>query len=251
MSFKVHDGTATIDLGTDSNKLFFGTTAEGIFPPVGVTYEDFAFTPCKGVAGTVIFKGKFFGADAYTFYQFDWKGNKLILHYDTEHAGAYPGKAEKLGYYTQIGTVIYLTGEPVDDTANTYKKVDLIDLLKFLEGKIDLKELEKRSFRLRLAKKRRESMQTIVRLLQTRNRELGTQVSNYLNEIQFRDEEARRHDAAFRDLGIKFVETSTVKLAYARIINSIPKWITCLCVWKYGLNADAQHLKQLYNSDIC
>lgn len=146
MAIKVKNGVATIDT-VGLGGTFIGATAEGKFPPVGHEYSSFSFEPKRGESGVIVLSDQVmrrscgFGADYLHLYGFEWIGDKLVVHHNIENPVRAFTESNDLGLIVQARDWYYITGSVADHDHN-YKVVDLFSMLKYIEGKIGLKELD-------------------------------------------------------------------------------------------------------------
>ena len=144
MSIEVHNGIATIDQSFGGK--FIGATGGGKFPPIGHQYRLLTFEPKRGESGIVVFcdesmRESIGGADWLHLFQYEWSGDKLIVHWGIKHPVRAYTDSRELGLVVQARDWYYITG-PVADRDHNYKVVDLFEMLKYIEGKIGLKELD-------------------------------------------------------------------------------------------------------------
>lgn len=125
-----------------SSKVFLGCTGEGSFPPVGAGYSRMAFFPKEGVPGIVVFKGI---SDTLSFYQYEWKNGKVVVEQNIKHTLHPFSQSEQFGFMVYVGKTLYVTTEPKPGVDFNGHTVDLLVLLKYLEGKVDAKELHRSS----------------------------------------------------------------------------------------------------------
>ncbi len=144
MAFKIRNGVGTIDtvgLGT----IFVGSTGQGKYPPAEKSYPLFTFEPKLGEGGILVFKhGRGMLHEHLTFYQFWWEGKMLKIDYQIKHPARSFSDSNDLGLIVQVRDWYYVTEEPRDKNHN-YKVVGLFDMLQYIEGKIELKDLDCRS----------------------------------------------------------------------------------------------------------
>lgn len=153
MKIKVIDGSAVI---TTDIPVFIGATGEGRFPLPGERMLDFWFQPKKDACGYLVFDHKDETQrtpSSPTFVHYSWNaGSKLIvdegLKLERSIHGQYCTNDRKLGLLysdpknmTEEG-VHYFTGTPVR-RATALKKVGVLDLLRFIEARITLDQLDK------------------------------------------------------------------------------------------------------------
>jgi len=160
---EVRPGEALFSL---ESPVFIGTTAtkrapehRGLFhfPPVGaMVSEGCGIVPIDGDWGTLVFDHQDPEQRAplsATFYQFWWEGHplkKLVVKEGLEDRRMF---AHRFNLSPNFGLhfpswegpkqlLSYMTGEPSDPK---HRKVGIIDMLLYLEGKIDLVELDERA----------------------------------------------------------------------------------------------------------
>jgi len=143
MSIKVNNKDKSVRLDASVAPIFFGHTGEGIFPPIGKKYETFSFTPKKGDGGVLAFtEESWLIENFWVFYHYEWVEDKLIVYEDLSKITRNYFAAEDLGIVVPFRNWFYVTLEP-QDTDNNYKVVDLMEMLKYLEGRISLADLDR------------------------------------------------------------------------------------------------------------
>jgi len=153
-TIRVKDQSATITFDTP---VYIGTTGDsrGMFPDVGWNLPIAAFAPVKYDFGTLVFDH----ADparrnplSPTLFQYWWDDGKLVVHEDF-NSGRYKkplSRSPGSGFsYTAKGTGweqdrVYYTGNGSNYIC-LKTRVHLLDLLRFIEGKIGDIELEARA----------------------------------------------------------------------------------------------------------
>jgi hypothetical protein len=107
-------------------------------------FESFPFEPKRGTSGILVFKSE----EEYRFYQYSWKEEKLVVvrgvpnqvHHFSEGFGE-----DNFGVMVTVGDCDYVTRVP--DTGGIYRLVDVISLMRYVEGRFDLKQLQQASGR--------------------------------------------------------------------------------------------------------
>lgn len=144
MTIKVKDRTAAIYFELP---VFIGTTgdsSEGIFPDVGWHEPIAAFAPVKGENGTLVFDRPTYARSpiSATLYHYWWKDNKLVVKegFDASRFLDRVRLDSTLGLtWGESGIGTYHTSP--SPSSSRGKLVGIIDLLRFLEGKISLQAL--------------------------------------------------------------------------------------------------------------
>lgn len=132
--------------------VFLGTTAKtggsGYFDAVDSSIDRFEFIPERGDSGTLVFDNrdpsqrKSLSA---TFVQFRWDDDKLVVteKLDIPRLKYQPRADAVFGlHYTFPDGIRYYSGKP-SSAPEAFKRVDIVALIKFLEGKIDRAELDR------------------------------------------------------------------------------------------------------------
>lgn len=138
----VKNGVATIDRTTmGCSETFIGSTAGGVYPPIGEYYDRFSFRPTAGQSGVLVFHHE--PAKKDHFFQFFWKKGKLMV---VDGLKSLP--TTDYQYSRDLGLMVfrddrwYVTEQPTD-TSHNYRVVGVIEMLKYLEGKITLSDLDR------------------------------------------------------------------------------------------------------------
>ncbi len=144
MTIAVKNGVATLDVMGGGT--FVGcTSSEGSFPPSGQDYTVFMFAPKKGAGGILVFQDRAIvrmtGAQDYTFHQYYWQGEKLIVDYGIKSPARAYSSSRDMGLIVQFRDWFYITSKPVADV--NCKVVDLFEMLRYIEGKINLADLDR------------------------------------------------------------------------------------------------------------
>ncbi len=153
----VENGVATIDL-TTSEEFVGSTCPEGMFPPTGYRYSEFAFSPKKGTNGLLIFKYAELG-ERYHFCPYFWKDGKLFVEYEHQYVPANPFlksgeyRENDFGFMVQYRPDrVFVTRIPADlKDGVEYLLVDVMTMFKFISGKINRRQLARAAI---LARKR-------------------------------------------------------------------------------------------------
>lgn len=150
-------------------RIFVGCSGDGIFPPTDILYERFSCTPKKDTGGILVFRTEpknLAGDIRYDCYQYEWVDGKVVVgcKIKTQHALS---QSAELGFSVSCGRYTYVTRDPNAANRN-YKVVDVIDLIRYAEGKIGIADLERNS---RSLERREARMENIMRLKE----ELGCQ----------------------------------------------------------------------------
>lgn len=144
-SLKIEGGE--ISLSFFCYKKFIGSTSGGEYPPANNSYDEFSCKPKRGQRGTLAF-----GED--DILQFYWKRDKLVVGPKVEYLARYGclSRSKEYGIVIQIGRLSYVTKLPSNlnslvvseqEGRRLFRKVDLLDMLKYIEGQYGLKELDK------------------------------------------------------------------------------------------------------------
>lgn len=128
---------------------FIGSTVGGDYPPTKDFYDEFSCKPKQGQRGVLAFWDDFGKGEEIL--QFYWEGNKLIVNWDIECRTPYPvNKSKGYGFVVTVGRVFYVTKLPLDfglscgkNDKRIFKRVDVIDMLKYINGQYTFKELDK------------------------------------------------------------------------------------------------------------
>ncbi len=141
--------TAFEGVGTIEHQLgkFVGATAPGEYPAVGHVYRIFSFTPKPGTRGVLVFEPEnYVERNARKYYSFWHNGDRLVVYEGLKTGTRFGFRAHA---QTHDGMLVapfrdwnYVTFEPKDDKQN-YKVVDLMEMLRYISGDIDLKELDR------------------------------------------------------------------------------------------------------------
>jgi hypothetical protein len=148
MKVKVVEGSATI---TADIPVFIGATGDGQFPLPGERMLDFWFQPKKDTCGYLVFDQKEEARRtpiSPTFVHYNWNaGGKLIVDEGLKlersvHVCSFKPDSG-LTYHYRGGRhwTIYCTG--MSCAKNLVKKVGVLDLLRFIEDRITIEQLDK------------------------------------------------------------------------------------------------------------
>ncbi|MBI2046207.1 MAG: hypothetical protein HYT28_02210 [Parcubacteria group bacterium] len=147
---KVTEGTIFIDSIVTQQCEFLGSTAKGTYPPPGFVYKSFFCKPKNGESGILVFSGFNSNSDASYFFQFWWEKDKLIVAVEIERPAHGYNLSKEFGLMVQVRDLRYVTKIPTDFGAERYEStygsfllVDLIDILKYINGQSELKDLDK------------------------------------------------------------------------------------------------------------
>lgn len=141
---KVKDGTATLNstatLDNWQNEEFLGSTGEGSFPPMGTRYTRFTFTPKFGENGILVFYNEC--SKWVSLHQYYWKNDKLVVTYAKVNRPTRQfSRSREFEFIIQVGDCCYVTKAPAEHDSD-FKLVGLLQMLKYVDGKIDQEELE-------------------------------------------------------------------------------------------------------------
>ena len=153
MSKKIvaNDGIATIQFHSYSK--FCGYSGTGEFPPIGNEYRQFTFRPTRGENGLIAFKENY----GYQIYQYRWTDEKLFVTEEEISTTRRFSLSPDLGIVVACSKWSYVTNIP-KDTAQNCKLVDISFILKYIDGKIDIKDLERNSRSIERLEKRPENI---------------------------------------------------------------------------------------------
>ncbi len=143
----VVNGVATLDL-ISAGEFVGSTCLEGMFPPTGLTYRQFAFAPKKGTNGLLVFKSSTL-SDHYNFQPYFWKDGKLFVEYEHQYDPVHPFiqsggfGGDDFGFMVQYRpNRIFVTKMPVRLTDGVeYLLVDVMTFFRFINGKINRRQL--------------------------------------------------------------------------------------------------------------
>lgn len=145
---KIKDGKMSLSFFSD--KKFIGSTVGGEYPPVESFYDEFSCKPKQGQPGILAFEDS--NSHETGFLQFRWEGDKLVVGPKVECLAHYCfSRSTEYGLVVQVGRLSYVTKLPSNlnlpvsgqKRGRLFKKVDLIDILKYINGQYGLKELDK------------------------------------------------------------------------------------------------------------
>jgi hypothetical protein len=124
----------------DYRSVFLCHSCDGVFPPTSVTYSDFCFEPERGQDGILVFDSQREPCD-FSEYQYYWKRDKLIIEHGITKPKHYYNRSPELGYLVRIDGILITTHESakVDEE---YMVVDLVMMIKYIDGKLDAKQLK-------------------------------------------------------------------------------------------------------------
>ena len=174
------DGVATIEHLYIAGR-FLGSSGSGEFPPPGQQYHAFTFRPSKGEPGILVFWDS--GVhDSYAFYQYWWENEKVIVksvsfEYIANVAHPY-SYSRDLGFVVHHEGSLYVTVEPKGGLDTNYTVVNLFTMLRFLEGKIGVEDLDRGA----RAYERKKRHLARVKELEQRLTTLKTRVDNAMVE---------------------------------------------------------------------
>lgn len=175
MSWFVKDGTASFE-ASPSTEVFIGATGPGEFPETGQTYKVFTFTPEAGTSGIVVFKSDHQLLDHYyVLYSYYWEGGVLKIASRIKSWVNKFGQSEEYSFFVKVGDVIYCVKRP-ERSKYACKQVDILNLLKYIEGKIDLEMLDKKALLLKLREEHKKRTDEQLRELETQNKALQAMV---------------------------------------------------------------------------
>lgn len=166
MSVQIRDGR-NVELDLVLTYEFIGATVEGDYPPAGVSYKRFAFEPKPGTEGVLVFLSS--TIRSFAFFQFGWKENgKLVVTEDRVARRTHDfNESDELGYFVRANGTIYATGAPQVAPVGSppVKQVDIVNLFKYVEGKIDASTLDQKARLLELKQRRTKRLEETVRML--------------------------------------------------------------------------------------
>lgn len=168
------NGVATIDL-TTSGQFLGSTCPEGMFPPIGHEYRQFVFSPKKGTSGLLIFKSKIISTDSYNFWPYFWKDGKLIVEYEHQYNPVNPfiragyGNGD-FGFMVQYRPDrVFVTKIPENLVEGLqYLLVDYMTMFRFIDGKIDRRQLARAAQVVKAQAKKEEGLKEQIKVLENR-----------------------------------------------------------------------------------
>jgi hypothetical protein len=137
MSLCVEGGVAIIE--DSAAQIFLGSTAEGEYPPAGVSYRRFSCKPTKGESGMLAFQSTVLGF--FYLFQFHWEDEKLILNHRVQRSAREFSCSEEFGLSVELGGTIFLTKLPAR-LERPHRLVDAMTLLRYVDGKTSAEEFE-------------------------------------------------------------------------------------------------------------
>jgi hypothetical protein len=149
MKIKIVDGSVVV---TANIPVFIGATGEGEFPLLGGRLYDFWFRPKEGTYGYLVFDNEDAGRRtpvSPTFIHYNcWNaGNKLVVSEGLKlEYSVYSKKCRmdrQYGFVYMHGKpdIIYCSAKSIPDYH--VKKVGILDMLRFFEGRIKIDQLDK------------------------------------------------------------------------------------------------------------
>ncbi|MES2931195.1 MAG: hypothetical protein V4682_00670 [Patescibacteria group bacterium] len=173
MTIKVANGRITLQLSTADT--FVGSTSAGEYPPVGQQYRHFDCKPAEK-SGVIVFNDvRSIGSKEepwYTFHQFTTTDdNKIIVTYKLDNWKRPFQQIKGMGLVVQGQKWTYVTTVPVGKEGN-YILVDIIDMLKYIEGRITIDQLRRRAKQREEVKIKREQLHRVTQqrdFLETEN----------------------------------------------------------------------------------
>lgn len=148
MPIKIKDGHVWM---TAEIPVFIGTTGAGSFPQPGEPMQNFHFIPYKGTSGTLVFdkaNERWRTPSSMIFCQYWHEDGKLLVKSGLRTESLKP---HNCGPETGINFIVdspydwYYTGYPPRNLrAYRLCKVNILDMLKYLENKVSLEQLENR-----------------------------------------------------------------------------------------------------------
>ncbi len=143
---RARDASVTIT-GMIGAKTFVGTSGAGQFPPTNVEYETFGFRPQIGVGGIVAFRGTMpNGKDHFfEFCQYHWDGGRVVVGHNILSPKNSFSQVIGLGLMVVAqfnGKVNHYVTETPKTLDRNYKVVEIQAILKYIEGKTSLADLD-------------------------------------------------------------------------------------------------------------
>ncbi|MDZ7726118.1 MAG: hypothetical protein U5L75_00875 [Candidatus Campbellbacteria bacterium] len=187
---KVHNGEAILNcLGP---RIYYGSTSKaGVFPPVGQTYRQFCFAPDSGTSGILAFRELHREPSDTEFVQFWWNDDKLWVERGIpRHVRNFSqgGFEESFGLMITHRSGHYVTNEPPEGLPEDTLLVDLLTLLKYIEGSIEFEELYKNSRHVKRRREREEQEISYLREtmleLESDNFKAGNALADALRELE-------------------------------------------------------------------
>lgn len=231
MSITVKDGVATIEQSLGGT--FIGSSGEGKFPPRGHRYGLLTFEPKRGEPGIIVFcdemmtrsvcKGE---APWLHLFQYEWSGSKLIVHWGIKNPARAYTESRGLGLVVQVRDWYYITG-PVTDRDYNYKQVDLFEMLKYIEGKIDLKELDHNA---RSYERRQKHLERLtdhrkeIRRLEQENESLSGGHELLMSRCETLEERMRFYQARFQVFHYITDRLVAASIAW-KVLRHLPVWL--------------------------
>jgi len=148
MGIRVRDGHVWM---TAEPPVFIGTTGSGSFPEPGTPMREFHFIPTKDTSGTLVFdraREKTRTQSTASFCQYWHDDGKLVVMTGLRDGSLKPHTRNvEAGFHFLVESpyTVYFTGQYTHNV-RAYKlcKVGIVDMLKCLEGKISLDQLNER-----------------------------------------------------------------------------------------------------------
>jgi hypothetical protein len=143
-------GNGRITLEHPSTDTFVGSTADGSYPPAGIRYKHFDCKPSEKTGILVFSDTRMLGGTQnpyYNFYQFvtDENGKIFVDHRIKAWTNPFQHTSE-LGIMVVGQKWTYVTTLPDIANAN-FVLVDILEMLKYVEGKITLDQLRRGALR--------------------------------------------------------------------------------------------------------
>lgn len=149
-SVRVENGTATIYFHCDI--VFCGHNGTGKFPPTGASYEQFTFEPDRDANGLIVFAS---GRSSYChlyLYRYNWDGTKLEISQKVSTKRKFSLSCDH-GLVVTFSKWSYVS-QAQKETESNIKAVDISLLLKYIDGKAEIADLERNSRSLERQKSR-------------------------------------------------------------------------------------------------
>lgn len=180
MSIKVANGRVTIE--PTMRDIFIGSTVDGEYPPANVQYDHFDCKPSEK-SGVIVFGNMDSLGSAkepyYSLYQFKTTDdNKIVVGYKLEDWERPFQQIKGMGLVVQGQKWTYVTTMPVGQEGN-YILVDIIDILKYIEGRITIDQLRRRAKQREEVKIKREQLRRVAQQRDALEIENGRLMSRY------------------------------------------------------------------------
>lgn len=211
MPISIVDGEAIImPLVASFVGRFLGSTSdEGVFPPTGVQYSQFAFAPAVGSEGILVF-GDYSLPNTFQMYSYFWEGGKLKVREDILERGVelfLTGTGEgNFGLMVRTKTRTYVTNIPKDSDA-AYLLVDPVVLMKYVDGKIAIEQLHRNTRTVKGRKKRVEILKNALHEIELLKASLSLSESRRWEQKFKLEKKIRHYESLLKDLVLKLRES--------------------------------------------